>query len=68
VSADDIVTRLRICRLEYGTGEVCVEAADEIERLRAEVDKWRKIADERNPHSWRNLVKKRYGMEDMYER
>ena len=34
---DDIVTRLRICELEYGTGEVCMEAADEIERLRIEV-------------------------------
>lgn len=34
---DDIVTRLRMCELEYGTGEVCMEAADEIEELRATV-------------------------------
>ena len=37
---DDIVTRLRICTNEYGTGDVCAEAADEIERLRTELKRW----------------------------
>lgn len=39
--ADDIVERLRICGNEYGSGEVCMEAADEIEQLRDERDYWR---------------------------
>lgn len=79
---DDIVTRLReelAHRLRWHVRrggyecmcETCVflmEAADEIERLRAEVDKWKKVSRERNPKSWSNLVRKRWGMEDMYER
>ena len=35
--SDDIVTRLRICGNEYGSGEVCMEAAGEIENLQAEL-------------------------------
>lgn len=38
---DDIVTRLRMCESEYGSGDTCREAADEIEQLRAERDYWR---------------------------
>jgi hypothetical protein len=40
----------------------------ENQSLRAERDKWEKLAKERNPNSWRNLVQKRYGIEDIYER
>lgn len=53
--SDDIVTRLRECWCpedvsDYGILEPCnhdgvrAEAADEIERLRAELDKWQNIA------------------------
>lgn len=77
---DDIVTRLRECWCPEAISDrglfdpacdhdgVLGEAADEIERLRMEVDKWKKVARERNPKSWANLVRKKYGMEDMYER
>lgn len=46
---DDIVTRLRQ-EWEYGNNakgcdyEMFAQAADEIERLRAEVDRWRNVA------------------------
>lgn len=49
---DDLVTRLRErSRRFWKTGLdnpafEMAEAADEIERLRTEVDKWRKVADE----------------------
>lgn len=48
--SDDIVTRLReVAVQEYKDGwvvfPVCDRAADEIEGLRAERDKWRKLAD-----------------------
>lgn len=68
---DDIVTRLReravilFSNGADGNAFIDEQAADEIERLRAEVDKWKKLAEEQNTHSWRNLVQKRYGMEDM---
>lgn len=41
--ADDIVTRLR----EKYSGQlpICAEAADEIERLRLDRQRWRKIAE-----------------------
>lgn len=42
---DDIVIRLRICESEYGVGDTVREAADEIERLRADRDNWRVTAD-----------------------
>ena len=38
--ADDIVTRLRDCSPPNPLGCVWCEAADEIERLRAERDEW----------------------------
>lgn len=41
---DDIVTRLR--GKYQGQLPICIEAADEIERLRADRDKWRTVADE----------------------
>mgnify|MGYP007090134654 CR=1 FL=1 len=41
---DDIVTRLREKYL--GQLPICLEAADEIERLRAERDEWRSIANQ----------------------
>jgi len=40
---DDIVTRLREFGDSYGLD---YEAADEIERLRADRDRWRKIAEQ----------------------
>ena len=66
--ADDIVTRLREkTERSLHTGSdlpssLLIEAADEIERLRAERNKWEKLAKERNPYSLRNLVRRRYGM------
>jgi hypothetical protein len=38
---DDIVTRLR--QKYSGQLPICSEAADEIERLRAEVEKWQRL-------------------------
>lgn len=45
---DDIVTRLR---QKYG-GQlpICTEAADEIERLRAECDRWHDVANSLATH------------------
>ena len=46
--ADDIVTRLRAGNKHYGDlqsdATVYEEAADEIERLRAEVTRWKELA------------------------
>jgi len=41
---DDIVTRLR--KKYSGQLPICREAADEIERLRAEVQAWKELAQE----------------------
>lgn len=43
--ADEIVKRLRMATTFLPSKEICLAAADEIERLRAECDHWRKIAD-----------------------
>lgn len=42
--SDDIVSRLRRL-VVWSDGDIGSEAADEIERLRADRDRWRKIAD-----------------------
>jgi hypothetical protein len=45
---NDIVERLRISRGngDIGVYQLCQDAADEIERLRTERDKWKQIADD----------------------
>lgn len=52
--SDDIVTRLRMCESEYGLGDTCREAADEIERLR----EWKELAYEMRNRSWWAMRKK----------
>ena len=42
---DDIVTRLRAWKID-GVQTIYDDAADEIERLRQDRDKWRKVADD----------------------
>lgn len=65
---EEAANEIERLRAEPRVLELMVDnAIDEIKRLRADRDKWEKLAKERNPHSWRNLVGKRYGIEDMYE-
>jgi len=42
--SDDIVNRLKWLGCKYDHSCITCEAADEIERLRADRDRWRKIA------------------------
>ena len=48
---DDIVTRLRMCESEYGSGDTCREAADEIEYLRKYIEAQRQEIRDRIAYS-----------------